>query len=242
MDVRAQIEILSTSFYASINVTLSCTASRTGGPMCDRPVNLVILVDSSANGGDSEWRLIQRYLAKLVDLLLIGHDHVRLGVIQYARTTRTVIRLNDYYRDDRYFLDAISRMSKSADRDRRLNLALDDAVDLFTTERRAVDVEDEYLLIITTGKQTGPMGDHIARFRRMKPAALVYALAFGSDFMRVQVDNQELHDLVGDAGRHGDFWVVLDQEYRNEDVERYASAFVNDRYICQHIDQFSGSK
>jgi hypothetical protein len=185
---------------------------------------------------------MQRYLATLVDLVMIGHDQVRLGVIQYAKTTQTLINLNDYNRGDRFFLDTLSRMSKAADRDRRLNLALEEAIEAFRPERGARDYANDYLLIVTTGKQTGPMDQYITRFRQRNPAALVYVLAFGSDFLTVQEDNTEIKELIGNADRRGEFWVVQDDEYSNDILDQFALSFIRDKNICPPFSPVARSK
>ena len=191
-----------------------------------------MLLDSSANTGSTEWRLIQRYLSDVVDLVVLGWDQVRMALVQYSRTTEIALYLDDYQRGDVYYKQVIRDLSRSADRDRRLDRALARAVDLLKPEFGGRQNADQFLLIVTTGKQTGTMDQYVADFRKRYPYALIYVLAFGSDFLGSTADANEVRNIVGYEPSRGQLWVISDYQYYDETVDQYALWLLRNRYFC----------
>lgn len=68
--------------------------------VCQKPYDLVFIIDSSGSiedAAEGNWNLILEFVVSTVELLEIGENDARVGLIKFSTSGHTEIYLDDYY-------------------------------------------------------------------------------------------------------------------------------------------------
>jgi len=173
--------------------------------LCSEAVDVIFALDASFGLSQQDFAQVAQYVANFVSVLDIEpNSRVRVGVIVYAETARTVITLDSFFRQQ----DIINDIRRGV---RRTDLAIQEANAIFLRNRNAANV----LIIVSSGVSSAPGATIQAADQIRQTGVEIYVIGIGGRDPSAINEYQRIS--TGGVENNG-YWIVPS-----------ASALVNDR-------------
>lgn len=162
------------------------------GPIKDKPVDLVFMMDMSASLLPSGFRLEKDFIIKVIENVgPLSVRGLRTGIVLYNSNAQVKIFLNDYF-DDESFKNAVSALEYKQGDMTRIDLGLKESRTAFTELNGARGSSKKVLILMTDGQQTyvpkiKPPQDYAKQL--IEDGIEIYAIGMGEEIDRVELES-----------------------------------------------------